>query len=209
LLSRYSVGTFGWRWTEGLDLEFVALFRRLLDRSHGTRSHLSVTVAPSRLRIETFAKVDTYLIRWGRRRGKLWIAFVLPGLLLRALIPLGFMPMFGPNFGVQLTLCEGYAPVPSMAMDMSMDMPMDMPMPAPAQQHSGREPNSGNDGAHSHQDHSTCPYGASPTLAALAPLTAVPESGQTSATLMTDSPQVAHFELEPRAQSPRGPPLVV
>jgi hypothetical protein len=39
-------------------------------------------------------------------------------LLLRALIPVGFMPMFGPGFGVQLTLCEGYAPVPSTAMDM-------------------------------------------------------------------------------------------
>src|ERR1039458_8263778 len=38
---------------------------------------------------------------------------MLPGLLLRALIPLGFMPTFGPSLRVQLTLCEGYAPAPS------------------------------------------------------------------------------------------------
>lgn len=162
-----------------------------------------------RVRIGTFAKVDTYLIRWGRRRGKLWIAIVLPGLLLRALIPLGFMPMFGPNFGVQLTLCEGYAPVPSMVMDMSLDMPMDMPMPAPAQHHSGGEPSSGKDGTHSHQDHSTCPYGASPTFAALVATTAVPASAQASVPSLTLAPQVAHFELAPRAQSPRAPPLEV
>ena len=86
------------------------------------------------------AKVDSYLVSWGRRRARLWVAFVLPGLLLRALIPVGFMPMFGPNFGVRITLCEGYAPVPSMPMDMSMDMPMDMPMSVPAQHHSPGDP---------------------------------------------------------------------
>src|ERR1700681_793897 len=154
-------------------------------------------------------KVDNYLIRWGRRRGKLWVAIVLPGLLLRALIPVGFMPMFGPNLGVQLTLCEGYAPVPSTAMDMSMDMPMDRSMSVPAQHHSGGEPSSGKDGAPSHQDHSTCPYGASPTLAALVAMTAVPASVQASARSLISSPQVPHFEIAPRAQSPRGPPLEV
>ena len=114
---------------------------------------------------------------------------MLPGLLLRALIPLGFMPMFGPDFSVQLTLCEGYAPVPSMAMDMSMDMP-------------------GN-GTPSHQEHGTCPYGASPTLAALPALTAVSQVVQVAATSLVSSPQVNYFELSPRAQSPRGPPLPV
>jgi hypothetical protein len=126
-------------------------------------------------------------------------------LLLRALIPVGFMPMFGPNFGVQLTLCDGYAPVPSMPMDMSMDMPMDMPS-LPAQHNSPGDPSSGKDGAPSHQDHSTCPYGASPTFAALAALTAVPAPIQASARPLVSSPQIAHFEIAPRAQSPRGPP---
>jgi hypothetical protein len=119
------------------------------------------------------------------------------------------MPMFGPGLGVQLTLCLGYAPVPSIAMDMSMDMPMDMPMSVPAQHHSGGEPSSGGGGAPSHQDHNTCPYGASPAFAALAAWTAVPASVQISAPSLTSAPQVAHFEIALRAQSPRGPPLEV
>jgi hypothetical protein len=130
-------------------------------------------------------------------------------LLLRALIPVGFMPMFGPNFGVQITLCEGYAPVPSMPMDMSMDMPMDVPMSVPAQHNSPSDPSSGKDGAPSHQDHSTCPYGASPTFAALVALTAVPAVVQASARSLISSPQIGYFQIAPRAQSPRGPPLEV
>lgn len=154
-------------------------------------------------------KMDNYLIRWGRRRGKLWVAIALPGLLLHALIPVGFMPMFGPNFGVRVMLCEGYAPVPSMTMDRSMDMSMAMPMKIPAQHPSGGEPSAGRDGAPSHHDHSPCPYGASPTFAALAAATALPASVQASARSLISSPQVAHFEIAPRAQSPRGPPLEV
>ena len=117
--------------------------------------------------------------------------------------------MFGPNFGVQLTLCEGYAPVASMAMDMTMDMPMGMPMPASAQHHSGADPTSGKAGAHSHQDHSTCPYGASPTFAALVALTVMPVSVRPTAPSLNFSPQIVHFALAPRAQSPRAPPLEV
>jgi hypothetical protein len=117
--------------------------------------------------------------------------------------------MFGPNFGVQLTLCEGYAPVGSVATDMSMDMPMDMPMPASAQHHSSGEPGSGKDGAHSHHDHSTCPYGASPTFATLVALTIMPASFHATVPSLIFSPQVAHFALAPRAQSPRAPPLEV
>jgi hypothetical protein len=154
-------------------------------------------------------KVDGYLVTWGRRRARLWVAFVLPGLLLRAMIPVGFMPMFGPNFDVRITLCEGYVPVPSMPMDMSMDMPMDMPMSVPAHRNSPGEPSSGNGGAPSHQDHSTCPYSASPTFAALVALTTVPAPVQASTRSLISSPQIDHFQIAPRAQSPRGPPLEV
>jgi hypothetical protein len=146
-------------------------------------------------------EVTRQLIRWGRRRADWWVALVLPGLLLRALIPLGFMPMFGPGVSVQLTLCEGYAPVPSMRMD--------MPMGVAAQHHSGGGAGSGGHGAPFHPDHSTCPYGASPTFAALTASCAVPASVQASAPLLISAPQVAHFEIAPRAQSPRGPPLKV
>jgi len=135
----------------------------------------------------------------------LWLAIVLPGLLLRALIPLGFMPMFGPGLSMQLTLCEGYAPLPSKPMDMSSDTSMDMSMSVPAQHHLGPE----GGGAPSHQDHNSCPYGASSALAALPTLTHAPVTVQVSAPALITSPQVAHFEIAARAQSPRGPPLAV
>jgi hypothetical protein len=130
---------------------------------------------------------------------------VLPGFLLRAFIPLGFMPMFGPGHSVQLTLCEGYAPVASvdMPMDMSMDMPMDMPsdmgtvMPA-----SGAKPHGSNHGS----THAACPYGASPTLATLALSGHLDVAEQPASTAVLSAPQIDHAEIAPRAQSPRGPP---
>jgi hypothetical protein len=121
------------------------------------------------------------------------------------MIPLGFMPMFGPDFSVRLALCEGYAPVPSMAMDMSMDMPMGAATDVPALHHSNAPAN----GVPSHQEHGICPYGASPTLAALPALSAISQTVPVSATSFISSPQVTYFGLSPRAQSPRGPPLEV
>lgn len=149
------------------------------------------------------------MIGWARKRSCCWVAIVLPALLLRALIPLGFMPMFGPGLRVQLTLCEGYAPVPSTAMDMSMDMPMDMPMGVPPQHHPGGAPSPRKGSSPVQQDHRTCPYGASPVLASVPALTILPVTEQRSPEAPTSAPQVAHFEIAPRAQSPRGPPVEV
>ena len=71
------------------------------------------------------------LSSWMRRkRLRWWVALLLPALVLRSLIPLGFMPMFGPGYGVQFVLCEGYAPVAGTTSSMSMSMSMDMPMDA-------------------------------------------------------------------------------
>ena len=150
-----------------------------------------------------------------------WVAFLLPGLLLRALIPVGFMPMVGPDHGIRLAICEGYAPVPwtnpSMSMDMSMDMPMDMPMDtsrdtpsdaaanAPAHQHADHATHAG---GHSpaHQAQGSCPYGSSPALGALPTLAVLPEAVQRSPEAALASSQIRYFEVSPRAQSPRGPP---
>lgn len=146
------------------------------------------------------------MIAGGRKHASWWVAIVLPGFVLRALIPLGFMPMFGPGYGVRLTLCEGYAPVPSTAMDMPADMPMDMPM---AVQTQGGDPGHGGNRSPGHQDHSACPYGASPTLAVPPPSTDVPDKAQPLVQSPVSAPQIAHFEIAPRAQFPRGPPLQV
>jgi hypothetical protein len=155
------------------------------------------------------------LIGWGRRRGSWWVAIVLPGFLLRSLIPIGFMPAFGPGLSARLMLCEGYAPVPSMfvstAMDMSSDMPMpmDMPMAGPAQHDPAGDSHSGGNHTPTHQDHSACPYGASPALAAPPLLAVVPPVIQPSPQALRQTPQVAHYQIAARAQSPRGPPLPV
>jgi hypothetical protein len=135
---------------------------------------------------------------------------LLPGLVLRSLIPLGFMPMFGPGYGVQFVVCEGYAPAPGTRSSMSMDMPMDMPMdPARGSPDQLRQ----NDALHvhggtpAHQDHGTCPYGSAPALGGLPTLAIVLVAVQPAANPVITSAQVAYFEVFPRAQSPRGPPV--
>jgi hypothetical protein len=153
------------------------------------------------------------LIGCRRIRGSWWVAIVLPGFLLRSLIPIGFMPAFGPGLSVRLMLCEGYAPVPSMAvptaLEMSSDMPMDMPVGGPAQHHPAGNSQSGGNHSPTHQDHSACPFGASPALAALPLLAVVAPVIQPPAQARSEAPQIAHFEIAPRAQSPRAPPLEV
>jgi len=131
-----------------------------------------------------------------------WRAVIFLPILLRALIPVGFMPMVGPGFTVQLVVCDGYAPVPKMAAmpaDMPMDMPMDMGMSTTSPDSHG--------GAPGYDDHSNCPYGSAPALGALPALASLP------ALLIQRSPesslataQVAYVAVAPRSQSPRGPP---
>jgi hypothetical protein len=143
---------------------------------------------------------------WNRRKHvRWWVAFLLPGFLLRALIPVGFMPMVGPDHGIRLAICESYAPLPwttpSMSMDMPMDMSMDMPMDTPGD-------HATHAGGHSpaHQAQGSCPYGSSPALGALPTLADLPEAAQRSLEAALASSQIRYFEVSPRAQSPRGPP---
>jgi hypothetical protein len=134
-----------------------------------------------------------------RKRVSWRVAILLP-IFLRALIPVGFMPMFAPGVGLRLVVCDGYAAVPHAA-SMPMDMPADMRMDASgdaAGPHGGRP---------AHEDHGTCPYGSSPALGALPTLTTAPLLVQRSAQPAVAAPQVAYFEVSPRAQSPRGPPV--
>jgi hypothetical protein len=147
--------------------------------------------------------------RIGGKRLKLWMAVLLPGLLLRVLTPLGFMPMFGPDFRVQIVLCEGYAPVPGapsnsmlMAMDMPMDASMDMSVHPPS--NDAAKPGSVSP---KHRSHNTCClYGSIPSLGVLPALTVIPAVDKRPAELPIPAAQVDTFELLARAQSPRGPP---
>jgi hypothetical protein len=152
--------------------------------------------------------------RFGRKRLRLWMAVLLPGLLLRLLTPVGFMPMFGPGFSAQIVLCEGYAPVPrapSSSMDMPMGMPMDMPMDASmvmsVQPPSNDAAKPGSVSPERRSRTPCCLYGSIPSLGVLPAVTALPAVYQRSAELSIPTAQVDTFELLARAQSPRGPPL--
>lgn len=85
------------------------------------------------------------------RRTRFWAVVLLPGLLLRSLIPVGFMPMFGPGLSLRLMLCPEYAPLPAAinspappadsasTADTSMDMSdMDMSMEMQLADHEGQ-----------------------------------------------------------------------
>jgi hypothetical protein len=136
------------------------------------------------------------LIRGKRVRG--WLAVLLPVLLLRALIPVGFMPMIGPDHSVRLVICDSYAPLPASMMDMPMDAGMDMSH-QPGGEHTGGNPPT-------HQDHGSCPYGSSPALGALPTLAVFALVVQRPPPLAVAAPQVDFFQAPQRAQSPRGPP---
>jgi hypothetical protein len=127
------------------------------------------------------------------KRTRLWVALLLPALVLRSLIPLGFMPTFGPGYDVRFVVCEGYAPMPGTASSMSMDMSMDMSADGAA----GNAP---------HQDHGTCPYGSAPALGGIPTVAIVLMAVQHVAQRAVTTAQVDYFEVSPRAQSPRGPP---
>jgi len=128
------------------------------------------------------------------------VAIVLPGFLLRSLIPIGFMPAFGPGLSVRLMLCAGYAPIAAMAVSTAMDMPLSGGSHSPTHQVPNHQ-------VPTHQDHSACPYGASPALAALTYLAVVLPIDPPSLQALERAPQIIHYEIPARAQLPRGPPL--
>ncbi|MGB6310854.1 MAG: hypothetical protein WBF89_23965 [Steroidobacteraceae bacterium] len=143
-----------------------------------------------------------------RKRARWWAGVLLPGLMLRALIPVGFMPMIGPDHSIHLAVCESFAPLPWSTSSMDMGMPMDMPMdggdmpvhqPADRTSHPGGRPPL-------HQDHPACLYGSGPAVGALPTLALLPEMAHRPADSPPASAQVPYFAVSPRAQSPRGPP---
>jgi hypothetical protein len=132
---------------------------------------------------------------------------MLPGLLLRSLIPLGFMPIFVPGYGMRLIVCESYAPLPGMASSMSAGMHRHVHGHAATGSDNHLQQNVAPlDGAPAHQHYDTCPYSGSPALGGL-PAPAVSlvaiEPGVEPAVI---SAQVDYFKVSPRAQSSRGPP---
>jgi hypothetical protein len=144
-----------------------------------------------------------------------WAAVLFLPMLLRALIPVGFMPMVGANHTLQLVVCDGDGPMvvdrpTSTSTPMSMNMPagMVMDMPAGVSMDGSSGAAGFPDHRHGHDDRGTCPYGSAPALGALPALALLPH-------LLIERPlevslataQVAHVEVSHRAQSPRAPPV--
>jgi hypothetical protein len=132
-----------------------------------------------------------------RKRARNWTAWLLPLLLLRSLIPLGFMPMVGAGHAFEIVLCDGYAPVAAasdaMPMDMSSGSAMDM------------HGDTGHAGAH--QAHSTCLYGSSPALGAPLALDSSSAAPPPATAVPRRSPQLTYLAAPIRAQTARGPPV--
>jgi hypothetical protein len=148
--------------------------------------------------------------------------------LLRALIPVGFMPMFGPGLSVGLMLCPAYAAVPppigastrhsdhdagadrSMEMPEGMDMSMDMSAGTAKDTLSDptdSQPASGGMPARDYQQHSLCPFAKSAVLAGSLAALDLPVADLSSTTLALPAPQISWFYISRRAHSPRAPPL--
>lgn len=122
-------------------------------------------------------------------------------ILLRSLVPVGFMPMVGLDYSIRLVVCDGYAPIP-----WATDTPMPMEMPADAPMDAAADSSSAHGGHTGHADHGSCPYGSSPALGALSAPAPASLWGERAVERTVAFAQVAHFNVFLRAQSPRGPP---
>ena len=144
------------------------------------------------------------MIRGARAQRGLWLAFLLPAFVLRSLVPMGFMPMFGPGFNVGLMMCDGYAPV--MRMNAGMDMSTHATGQSSEPLHDRLADPTGH-GSPAQQNHSACPYGASPVFAGAPALaTASLELGRLPDPVLP-VPQLTAFQSIARAQPPRAPPI--
>ena len=133
---------------------------------------------------------------------------LLAALLLRAWIPVGFMPASGSPFLLQLCPAVG-------------EMPRSMAMAAAGGAHAhhhhapgpdhgadpGADPGAGHGAGHSHFEN--CPYGSAPAAGPLSQLLAFEPPPQV-ATAVAASPVRVTLRTPPRrAHQPRGPPTAL
>ena len=133
------------------------------------------------------------LPQWFSTRRRQWLlaGLVLPVLVLRALIPVGYMPV-SDRGGIHIDFCPGEAQPPGVLTAQS---------PAHHHHHGGAD-----HGAPAPESHAPCLFALSASPA-FAPAVAVAAVIPPAATAPAESP--AHRVYVPaivRAQSPRGPP---
>ena len=119
-----------------------------------------------------------------RRRRTIAACFLLGMLLLRAYVPVGFMPAAGSPF--LLELCPSVGAVP---MDMSMDPHMDMSVHG-----------------HQHGHFDQCPFGSAPAAGPLSQFVAFDAAGPRPSFLTVAFQSAIPSQRLQRAHPPRGPP---
>jgi hypothetical protein len=130
-------------------------------------------------------------LRADKRR---WALLALPALLLRALIPVGFMPVATAD-GLSIEFCPDAGPLPAAA-------------GAAADPHAHHHHHQGGPDPSSASHHAPCPFAASATLAAAPEGACVP-----AAHALERAPGDADLRARAfvpsivRAQSPRAPPV--
>lgn len=121
-----------------------------------------------------------------RRRSRLLLAGVLPALVLRALVPFGFMPVASAG-GVAMELCPGHA--------------------ASAPGHTGHE--AGSHGGPRSGGGQLCAFAASAAPPVAPAIFILPTVARTIVAAVPIAPASVFLPPAFRAHSPRGPPLPV
>jgi hypothetical protein len=140
-----------------------------------------------------------------RRRRSMATCMLLGMLLLRAYVPVGFMPATGAPFLLQL--CPTAAPIPT-ALSMDMDPHMDM---SGHRAMSGQMHTTMGDGpaSHRHDRADECPFGSAPAAGPLSQLHAFDTAGPVPSVAPVIFQSALHASRPDRAHPPRGPPSLV
>jgi hypothetical protein len=125
-----------------------------------------------------------------RRRRHIATCFLLGMLLLRAYVPVGFMPANGTPFLLQLCPAAG-----DMAMQMALDPHMDMSAGA-------------SQGTHHHNHFEQCPFGSAPAAGPLSQFLAFDAADFVPSFAPADFQSAAPSRRLQRAHPPRGPPTL-
>lgn len=135
-----------------------------------------------------------------RRRRNLATCLLLGLLLLRAYVPVGFMPADGAPFLLQLCPAAGELP-----MDMSMDPHMDM-SPGMDMSKGMDMPMGAAHGSHQHGHFDQCPFGSAPAAGPLSQFLVFEPAGLAPWFTPADFQSARPSQRLQRAHPPRGPP---
>lgn len=140
------------------------------------------------------------------RRLHVATCFLLGMLLLRAYVPVGFMPASGAPFLLQLCPAAGALPMEGHR-DMSVDPPMDMSQGMDMAKGTAM-PMGMDHGSHQHGHFDQCPFGSAPATGPLSQFLVLEPAGLAPSFTPVDFPSAVPSQRPQRAHPPRGPPAV-